>query len=76
MTDGFLPDVGITQFQYNVGNQLMFVGIIVFEVSDGYSTGSNLGRSSDANISHKIPSNLVLYRVGPAVWIGCQIFAW
>ncbi|KAK0388596.1 hypothetical protein NLU13_4839 [Sarocladium strictum] len=54
MTDNFLVDVGINQFQFNVGNQLMFVGIIVFE----------------------IPSNLVLYRVGPAAWIGCQILAW
>lgn len=33
MTDNFLPDVGINQFQFNVGNQLMFVGIIVFEVN-------------------------------------------
>lgn len=33
MTDGFMADVGINQFQFNVGNQLMFVGIIVFEVS-------------------------------------------
>ncbi|KAL2206535.1 alternative sulfate transporter [Sarocladium strictum] len=54
MTDGFLVDVGINQFEFNVGNQLMFVGIIVFE----------------------IPSNLVLYRIGPALWIGCQILAW
>ncbi|KAH8172467.1 major facilitator superfamily protein [Sarocladium implicatum] len=54
MTDNFLIEVGINQFQFNVGNQLMFVGIIVFE----------------------IPSNLVLYRVGPALWIGCQILAW
>ncbi|KAE9376566.1 MFS transporter [Stipitochalara longipes BDJ] len=24
----------------------------------------------------EIPSNLVLYRVGPSIWISCQIFAW
>ncbi|KAI8665924.1 MFS domain-containing protein [Fusarium keratoplasticum] len=54
MTDNFMAEVGINQFQYNVGNQLMYLGIVIFE----------------------IPSNLVLYRVGPAVWIGFQILAW
>ncbi|KAL6365580.1 hypothetical protein LRP88_01580 [Fusarium phalaenopsidis] len=54
MTDNFMPEVGINEFQYNVGNQLMCLGIVLFE----------------------IPSNLVLYRVGPAVWIGFQILAW
>ncbi|KAL2683291.1 hypothetical protein Neosp_007761 [[Neocosmospora] mangrovei] len=54
MTDNFMPEVGINQFQYNVGNQLMYLGIVLFE----------------------IPSNLILYRVGPAVWIGFQILAW
>jgi hypothetical protein len=34
MTDGFLVDVGINQFEFNVGNQLMFVGTIVFEASN------------------------------------------
>ncbi|CAG9977195.1 unnamed protein product [Clonostachys byssicola] len=54
MTDNFLKEVGITQFEYNVGNQLMYLGIVLFE----------------------IPSNLVLYKVGPAIWIGFQIVAW
>jgi MFS family permease len=29
-----------------------------------------------AIVIFEIPSNLVLYRVGPAVWIGFQMFAW
>ena len=44
MTDNFLPDVKINQFQFNVGNQLMFVGIIVFEV--GSSSQQRWGDSN------------------------------
>ncbi|KAJ4264354.1 hypothetical protein NW762_005551 [Fusarium torreyae] len=54
LTDSFLADVGITQNQFNVGQQLLSAGIIIFE----------------------IPSNLVLYRIGPTLWIGGQIIAW
>ncbi|KAK4193244.1 hypothetical protein QBC35DRAFT_100222 [Podospora australis] len=54
MTDFFLRDVGITQFQFNIGQQLLSAGIVLLE----------------------IPSNLVLYRVGPQLWIGSQIIAW
>ncbi|OHW89512.1 alternative sulfate transporter, partial [Colletotrichum incanum] len=54
LTDNFLNDVSISQNQFNVGQQLLSVGIIIFEV----------------------PSNLVLYRTGPAIWIGGQIIAW
>ncbi|KEY65319.1 hypothetical protein S7711_01833 [Stachybotrys chartarum IBT 7711] len=54
VTDNFMAEVGITQYQFNSGTQLMFAGIVIFE----------------------IPSNLILYRVGPAVWIGFQMFAW
>ncbi|KAK3330042.1 alternative sulfate transporter [Apodospora peruviana] len=54
MTDFFLADVGITQFQFNVGQQLLSAGIVLLE----------------------IPSNLILYKVGPTVWIGTQIVAW
>ncbi|GME64851.1 putative alternative sulfate transporter protein [Neofusicoccum parvum] len=54
VTDNFMEDVGITQAQYNVGQQLLSAGIVVLE----------------------IPSNLVLYRLGPQVWISFQIFAW
>ncbi|KAK7530460.1 major facilitator superfamily domain-containing protein [Phyllosticta citricarpa] len=53
-TDNFLEDVGITKYQYNIGQQLLSAGIVILE----------------------IPSNLVLYRVGPRAWISLQIFAW
>lgn len=33
MTDFLLQDIGITQFQFNIGNQLMYLGIVLFEVS-------------------------------------------
>ncbi|KAK3363129.1 alternative sulfate transporter [Lasiosphaeria hispida] len=54
MTDFFLRDVGITQNQFNIGQLLLSLGIVLLE----------------------IPSNLVLYRVGPTLWIGTQIVAW
>ncbi|KAH7207358.1 MFS transporter [Fusarium oxysporum] len=54
LTDFFLPEVGITQFQFNIGNQLLSLGIVLLE----------------------LPSNLVLYRLGPQKWISCQIFCW
>uniref|UniRef100_A0A8H7N2U3 Major facilitator superfamily (MFS) profile domain-containing protein n=1 Tax=Bionectria ochroleuca TaxID=29856 RepID=A0A8H7N2U3_BIOOC len=54
LTDGFLKDVGITQDQFNIGQQLLSVGIIIIEV----------------------PSNMILYRLGPSNWITVQILAW
>ncbi|KAH7008519.1 major facilitator superfamily domain-containing protein [Ilyonectria destructans] len=54
LTDYFFRDVGITQAQFNVGQQLLSLGIVLLE----------------------IPSNIILYRVGPSLWIGCQIVAW
>ncbi|KAF2815415.1 MFS general substrate transporter [Mytilinidion resinicola] len=54
LTDHFLKDVGIKQNQFNVGQQLLSVGIVLLE----------------------IPSNIILYRVGPRVWITGQIFCW
>ncbi|CAK7236665.1 hypothetical protein SCUCBS95973_009685 [Sporothrix curviconia] len=54
LTDDFLVDVGITQYQYNVGQQLLSLGIVLLE----------------------IPSNIILYKVGPTLWIGGQIIAW
>ncbi|KAK8148908.1 hypothetical protein G3M48_008798 [Beauveria asiatica] len=54
LTDFFLKEVGITQFQFNVGNQLLSLGIVLLE----------------------LPSNLILYRVGPQQWISCQIICW
>ncbi|KAG7131273.1 MFS-type transporter cnsO like protein [Verticillium longisporum] len=54
LTDFFLRDVGITQNQFNVGQQLLPLGIIILEM----------------------PSNLVLYRIGPVLWLGGQMMAW
>ncbi|XWX02426.1 hypothetical protein V2A60_010463 [Cordyceps javanica] len=54
LTDFFLKEVGLTQFQFNVGNQLLSLGIVLLE----------------------LPSNLILYRVGPQRWISCQIVCW
>lgn len=52
ITDDFMEDVGISQNQFNVGQQLMSLGIVLFE----------------------FPSNMVLYRVGPARWLTAQMF--
>ncbi|PSN69523.1 alternative sulfate transporter [Corynespora cassiicola Philippines] len=54
LTDFFFRDVGITQNQFNIGQQLLSLGIVLLE----------------------IPSNYILYRVGPTKWISFQIFAW
>lgn len=54
LTDNFLKDVGITQYQFNVGQQLLSLGIVLLE----------------------IPSNIILYKLGPTIWIGAQIIAW
>ena len=32
LTDNFLKDVGITQFQYNIGQQLLSAGIVILEI--------------------------------------------
>ncbi|EEU44840.1 uncharacterized protein NECHADRAFT_96352 [Fusarium vanettenii 77-13-4] len=53
LTDFFFEDVGITQNQFNVGQQLLSLGIVLLE----------------------IPSNVILYRLGPSKWIGSQILA-
>lgn len=52
MTDNFLEDVGITQNEFNVGQQMLSLGIVLFE----------------------IPSNMILYRVGPGKWLTLQLF--
>ncbi|WWD20928.1 hypothetical protein CI109_105406 [Kwoniella shandongensis] len=52
LTDNFLKDVGITQNQFNVGQQMLSLGIVLFE----------------------IPSNMILYRVGPGKWLTLQLF--
>ncbi|KAL3292242.1 nicotinamide mononucleotide permease [Colletotrichum asianum] len=52
ITETFMEDVGITQFQFNVGQQLLSLGIVLFE----------------------IPSNMILYKVGPGKWLTLQLF--
>lgn len=47
-----MEDVGINQFQFNVGQQLLSLGIVLFE----------------------IPSNMILYKVGPGKWLTLQLF--
>ena len=52
ITDNFREDIGISQNQFNVGQQMLSLGIVLFE----------------------IPSNMVLYRVGPGKWLTLQLF--
>lgn len=46
-------DVGIVQNQFNIGQQLLSLGIVLFE----------------------LPSNMLLYRVGPGKWLSSQVVA-
>jgi predicted MFS family arabinose efflux permease len=52
LTDGFMEDVGVTQNEFNIGQQMLSLGIVLFE----------------------IPSNMILYRVGPGKWLTLQLF--
>lgn len=52
ITDNMMGDVGINQDQFNVGQQMLSLGIVLFE----------------------IPSNMILYRVGPGKWLTLQLF--
>ncbi|KAH8879267.1 putative MFS transporter [Thozetella sp. PMI_491] len=52
ITDNFMEDVGIDQDQFNVGQQMLSLGIVLTE----------------------IPSNMILYRVGPGKWLTLQLF--
>ncbi|KAM0712282.1 hypothetical protein Q7P37_011376 [Cladosporium fusiforme] len=54
ITDNFMEDVGIDQNQFNVGQQMLSLGIVLFE----------------------IPSNMVLYRVGPGKWLTLQLMSY
>ncbi|KAJ5382058.1 uncharacterized protein N7496_004486 [Penicillium cataractarum] len=51
LTGGLADDLSISQNTINLGNQLMFLGVIALE----------------------IPSNVVLYKIGPRWWIGGQV---
>ena len=53
LTDFFMADVGINQFQVNIDQQLLSLGIVLLA----------------------LPSNLILYHVGPQRWITVQIIA-
>jgi hypothetical protein len=52
LTDTLLKDVKIDQDQFNVGQQMLSLGIVLFE----------------------IPSNMILYRLGPGKWLTMQLF--
>ncbi|KAH7134912.1 alternative sulfate transporter [Dendryphion nanum] len=52
ITDRFMEDIKITQNQFNVGQQMLSLGIVLTE----------------------IPSNMILYRVGPGKWLTLQLF--
>ncbi|KAJ0125206.1 lternative sulfate transporter [Diaporthe amygdali] len=52
ITDKFMENIGINQDQFNVGQQMLSLGIVLFE----------------------IPSNMILYRVGPGKWLTLQLF--
>lgn len=47
-----MEDVGINQEQFNIGQQMLSLGIVLFE----------------------IPSNMILYRVGPGKWLTLQLY--
>ena len=73
LTDFFFRDVSITQDQFNIGQQLLSLGIVLLEVSDD---DPRLQKASLTDVVPQIPSNLVLYRIGPSLWISGQIIAW
>ncbi len=52
ITDRFMEDIGVTQNEFNIGQQMLSLGIVLFE----------------------IPSNMILYRVGPGKWLTLQLF--
>ncbi|ELR02977.1 hypothetical protein VC83_03502 [Pseudogymnoascus destructans] len=51
LTAGLKTDIKITQADVNLGNQMMFLGIVVLE----------------------IPSNMLLQRIGPRIYISIQV---
>lgn len=52
ITDQFMDDIRINQDQFNIGQQMLSLGIVLTE----------------------IPSNMILYRVGPGKWLTLQLF--
>ncbi|KAH7041593.1 alternative sulfate transporter [Microdochium trichocladiopsis] len=59
----------------NAGNALTdnFLGDVGI-TQDQFNIGSQLLNAGIVLL--EIPSNIILYRVGPKLWIGCQIIAW
>lgn len=51
LTDGFAKNIHVNPNTINLGNQLMFLGIVVLE----------------------IPSNIILQRIGPRIWMSTQV---
>ena len=52
ITDRFMEDIGVTQNEFNIGQQMLSLGIVLSE----------------------IPSNMILYRVGPGKWLTLHLF--
>lgn len=47
LTDFFMKDVGITQFQFNIGQQLLSAGIVILEVCAEFRHRSTTCRNGD-----------------------------
>ncbi|KAH8649888.1 alternative sulfate transporter [Xylariales sp. PMI_506] len=67
--------LGLQLDRGNIGNAatdnfMADVGI----TQDMYNVGTQL--LATGIVLLEIPSNMILYRVGPNIWIGCQIIAW
>lgn len=54
LTDGFAPQLGMTQTQINTGQTLFTLAIVLFE----------------------LPSNIIVKRMGPHVWLPGIMLAW
>lgn len=68
-TDDFLPDLGLTTNDFNLGNTLFKV---CFRIFASYKRRSLISRQLCFLIA-ELPSQLVSKRVGPDVWIPTQV---
>lgn len=72
LTDGFAKDIGVDQSTINLGNQLMFMGIVVFEIP----CNMLLQRVSTIPSPPRLSSPTYLSSLsqfGPRKWISLQI---
>lgn len=69
LTDGFAKDIGVDQATINLGNQLMFMGIVVLEIPCNMLLQKVCLPSSPTPASHK----LISFQFGPRKWISSQI---